>query len=96
MDVFNESIENLPLSLSCRRAVTTLLKGDLQDINNWHPVSLLCSDYKILSKALANQLKHMIDEVIHLDHTYCVLDRSILDNISLIRDVPDVSSSLGT
>ena len=57
--VLNESLEDGLLPLSCRRAVITLLpkKGDLQDIRNWRPVSLLCTDLKIFSKALANRLR---------------------------------------
>ncbi|TWW71196.1 Transposon TX1 uncharacterized 149 kDa protein ORF 2 [Takifugu flavidus] len=45
LEVFNKSLATGSLPLSCRRAVITLLpkKGNLQ---NWHPVSLLC---KILS-----------------------------------------------
>ncbi|KAI3367340.1 hypothetical protein L3Q82_008155 [Scortum barcoo] len=59
LEVFNESLASGLLPLSCRRAVITLLpkKGNLQDIKNWRPVSLLCMDYKILSKVLANRLK---------------------------------------
>ncbi len=46
--VLNESLAEDALPLSCRRAVITLLpkKGDLQEIKNWRPVSLLCSDLK--------------------------------------------------
>ncbi|TWW71219.1 Transposon TX1 uncharacterized 149 kDa protein ORF 2 [Takifugu flavidus] len=38
-----ESLASGSLPLSCRRAVVTLLpkKGNLQEIKNWHPVSLL-------------------------------------------------------
>ncbi len=67
----------------------------MQEIKNWRPVSLLCSDMKILSKALANRLKEVMKQVIHLDQTYCVPGRSILDNVHLIRDVLDVSGFLG-
>ncbi|KAI3376858.1 hypothetical protein L3Q82_000114 [Scortum barcoo] len=83
--------------MSCRRAVLTLLpkKGNLQDIKNWRPVSLLCVDYKLLSKALANRLRGAMEQVIHQDQTYCVPGRSMVDNIYLIRDVLEVSSSLG-
>ncbi len=75
--------------MSSRRAVITLLpkKGDLLEVKNWRPVSLLCSDYKILSKALANRLAKIIDQVVHPDQTYCVPGRSIFDNITLIRDI---------
>lgn len=98
LEVFNESFRDLTLPLSCRRAVITLLpkKGDLTDIKNWRPVSLLCTDYKILSKALANRLKYVMDEVLHVSQTYCVPGRSIIDNVSLVRDVLEVSGSSGT
>ncbi len=50
LDVFNESLASGSLPLSCRRAVVALLpkKGNLQNIENWRPVPLLCTDYKIL------------------------------------------------
>lgn len=91
--VINESINGERLPLSCRRAVLTLLpkKGDLSDIKNWRPVSLLCSDYKIVSKALASRLSGVMEEVIHADQTYCVPGRHIFDNISFIREMFDVS-----
>ncbi|XP_060923242.1 protein jagged-1a-like [Limanda limanda] len=62
--------------MSCRRAVITLLpkRGDLQEIKNWRPVSLFCTDYKILSKGLANRLREVMEEVVHQDQTYCVPD----------------------
>ncbi len=58
-------------------------------------MSLLCSDFKILSKTLANRLRNVMGQVIHLDQTYCVPGRSITDNVCLIRDVLSVSSLLG-
>ncbi|KAJ3607627.1 hypothetical protein NHX12_024678, partial [Muraenolepis orangiensis] len=97
LDVFNESLASGSMPVSCRRAVITLLpkKGNLQDIKNWRPVSLLCVDYKILSKALATRLGRAVEQVIHRDQTYCVPGRSMVDNVHLIRDVLEVSSSLG-
>lgn len=74
----------------------SLKKGDLQEMKNWRPVSLLCSDYKIFSKALANRMKDIMDQIVHQDQSYCVPGRSIHDNISLIRDVLDISGSLDT
>ena len=97
LEVFNECLASGSMPVSCRRAVLTLLpkKGNLQDIKNWRPVSLLCVDYKILSKVLASRLGKAMEEVIHRDQTYCVPGRSMVDNVHLIRDVLDVSSSLG-
>ena len=71
-------------------------KGDLQQIRNWRPVSLLCSDYKLLSKALANRLKKVMEQLIHRTQTYCVPGRTIVENVSLIRDILEASSSLGS
>ena len=83
--------------LSCRRAVVTLLpkKGNLQEIGNWRPVSLLCSDMKILSKALAMRLKQVIGQVVHSDQSYCIPDRSIFDNIAVVRDLMTASRNAG-
>ncbi|KAJ3591198.1 hypothetical protein NHX12_009145, partial [Muraenolepis orangiensis] len=62
--------------------------------DDWRPVSLLCVDYKLLSKALATRLGRAVEQVIHRDQTYCVPGRSMVDNVHLIRDVLEVSSSL--
>uniref|UniRef100_A0A8C5E548 Reverse transcriptase domain-containing protein n=1 Tax=Gouania willdenowi TaxID=441366 RepID=A0A8C5E548_GOUWI len=95
--VLRDSLRTGRLALSCRRAVLTLLpkKGDLQDIKNWRPVSLLCSDYKLLSKVLATRLRKVMESVIHVDQTYCVPGRLISDNVTLIRDILDLSRALG-
>ncbi|KAI4873887.1 hypothetical protein NFI96_008616, partial [Prochilodus magdalenae] len=86
------------LPMSCKRAVLSLLpkKGDLCLLKNWRPVSLLCADYKILSRCLANRLKGALDTLIHIDQSYCVLKRSIYDNLFLIRDMMDFAGLSGT
>ncbi len=95
-DVLNDSLSRGLLPLSCRRAVITLIpkKGDLRNIKNWRPVSLLCSDFKVLSKALAIRLREAIGWIVHVDQTYCVPDRSIFDNIHLIRGILELSRAL--
>ncbi|KAI3351124.1 hypothetical protein L3Q82_005602 [Scortum barcoo] len=96
LEVFNDCLERGRLPLSCRRAVITLLpkKGDLQELKNWRPVSLLCTDYKIMSKVLASRLREVMASIIHPDQTYCVPGRLISDNVTLIRDILEVSGSL--
>ncbi len=92
-EVAKECFENGFLPSSCRRAVLSLLpkKGDLGFLKNWRPVSLLCTDYKILAKCLANRLKQYLDTIIHSDQTYCVPEWSIMDNLFLLRDAVDLS-----
>ena len=65
----------------------TVVSGNPQLVENWRPVSLLCADYKILSKVLANRMKTVISSVIYSDQTYCVSGRSFHDNIFLVRDI---------
>ena len=67
LEVSTESFNDSLLPQSCRRVVLTLLpkKGDLQEIKNWRPVSLLCTDYKLLSKVLAHRLRKVMDKGIH-------------------------------
>ena len=82
------------LPLSCRRAVLTLLpkKEDLSELKNWRPVALLCMDFKIFSKSLANRLKVHLETLVHRDQSYCVPGRSILDNLHLLRDTMDLAA----
>lgn len=93
LSVLNESLAGGILPVSCQRPVLTLLpnKGDLTDITNWYPVSLLCSYYKLLSKVLANRMHEVLVQVIHPDQTYCVPGRTIFDNILLVRDAIDTT-----
>ncbi|KAK3524682.1 hypothetical protein QTP86_000650 [Hemibagrus guttatus] len=97
LEVLKDSMNVGQLLLSCRRAVLTLLpkKGDLTHLKNWRPVSLLCIDIKLLSKALASRLTKVMEQITHQDQSYYVPDRSIFDNIYLIRDILDVTRLLG-
>ncbi|CAM2112257.1 unnamed protein product [Caretta caretta] len=72
-----------------RRAVLALLpkKGDLRDLRNWRPLSLLSTDYKIVAKAISLRLGSVMADVIHPDQTYTVPGRSIFDNLFLVRDL---------
>ncbi|CAM4553463.1 unnamed protein product, partial [Caretta caretta] len=71
----------LPLTLA------EFSKGDLRDLRNWRPISLLSSDYKIIAKAISLQLGSVMADVIHPDQTYTVPCRSIFDNLFLVRDL---------
>lgn len=94
--VLQDSLAEGRLPLTCRRAVLTLLpkKGDLKDMASWRPVSILCVDYRLLSKVLANRLCEVLGDIIEPDQTYCVPGRLIYDNISFIRDILEIGKLL--
>lgn len=77
------------LTPSQERALISLLykKGDKKDLDNWRPLSLLCTDYKILTKTLPNRIKQVLPVVIHEDQTCSVPGRSIHSNLLLTRDL---------
>ncbi|CAM2100444.1 unnamed protein product [Caretta caretta] len=87
--VWAESLQSGVLPLSCRRAVLALLpkKGDLRDLRNWRPISLLSMDYKIVAKAISLRLGSVMADMVHPDQTYTVPGRSIFDNLFLVRDL---------
>ncbi|KAK3557706.1 hypothetical protein QTP70_034952 [Hemibagrus guttatus] len=78
LEVLRDSMNVGQLPLSCRRAILTLLpkKGDLTHLKNWSPVSLLCTDIKLLSKALASRLTEVMEQITHQDQSYCVPGRA--------------------
>ena len=77
------------LSITQRKSIISLLfkDGDEKDIRNWRPVSLLCTDYKIIAKAMANRLKNVLGLVVHEDQTCAIPNRTIFSNLYLTRDV---------
>ena len=82
-------LEEKLLSESQRSAIITCLykKGDRHDLGNWRPISLLNIDYKVLTKTLANKMTTSLEEVIHPNQSASVPGRTILTNISAVRDL---------
>ena len=77
------------LSPTMKNAIITLLpkKGDLNEIKNWRPISLLCTDYKILTKITANRLRPTMKEVISEEQTCTFPGRNIFSNLFLVREL---------
>ena len=59
----------------------------LSKLKNWRPLTLLNTDYKIASKAIANRLKTALPKVISYDQTGFLKGRSINANIRLIEGI---------
>ncbi|GAU48515.1 hypothetical protein TSUD_244350 [Trifolium subterraneum] len=60
-----------------------------QRLNDFRPISLVGSLYKILAKVLANRLRLVIGSVISESQTAFVKDRQILDGILIANEVVD-------
>lgn len=89
MEVYKEIFKRKELSESMKTGIIHLIykKGDKRDIRNWRPITLLCVDYKILSKVLTNRLKEVMGVVVSEDQTCGVRGRTGTYNLSLIRDL---------
>ena len=96
-DVLNQGFHREQLSASQSESVVRLLfkKGDRNDLRNWRPVSLLNADYKIAAKALANRLRKVLDTLVTNQQTCGIPGREISTNLSLIRDVLEITERTG-
>ena len=62
-------------------------KKDQTEISNYRPITLLNTDYKLLTKVMAHQLLDDIEHMIHQDQTGFIQKRSIYNNIRLARTI---------
>ncbi len=65
--VYEESIEKTVLPATLCQGLITLIPKSKKDplfIDNWHPITLLNNDYKILALVLAKRLKHILNSII--------------------------------
>ena len=76
-------------STTQKRAIISLQHkdGDKTLLDNWRPISLLCTDYKLITKTLATRLTPSLHHILHEDQTCTVPGRSIYDNLYLIREI---------
>ena len=94
-DSFLYSFDTGILSLDQRRAVLTLIPKsgkDLRYLNNWRPLSILNTDYKILAKSLASRLQSVIGKIINRDQSGYIKGRFIGENIRTVIDILNYTS----
>ena len=103
-DLFGEELTSLAnenlfeksneLTWSQRTALISLLpkEGDLTLLQNWRPISLLCADYKIITKAFPLRLAKILNKILEPSQTCSVPERNIYSNIFLVRDLIDYTN----
>ena len=69
--------------------ISMILKKDPNDTDmaKWKTISLLWVDYKIITKALTNQLLHTLDEIIPIEQSAAAPNRTIYNNLFTTRDI---------
>ena len=86
----NYGFERRQLSICQRRGIITLVPKKNKPTNllsNLRPISLLNTDYKIATKAIARRLEAVLPSVINADQTGYIKGRYIGENIRLINDI---------
>ena len=87
----NEGFIKGELSQLQKQGVLSLLfkKGDPENLENWRPISLLNTDYKILTRVLAQRLQKVLPKIINFDQQGYIKNRNIAFNIRQIQDIID-------
>lgn len=89
LKVINQCFADGELAESMKLSITRLIfkkRGNIKDLKNWRPISLLNVDYKICSKAITLRLAKVLDSIIDPDQTCSVPGRTISNNLVLLRD----------
>ena len=54
---------------------------------NYRPLTILNTDYKILTRIIANRLRTRMDEVLHHNQYFGRNDKLIYDAVATVRDI---------
>lgn len=89
----------LPASLKKIVIKPTPKPGDRSQLINWRPISLINTDYKIISRIFSRRISAVVSSLLLSDQSYCVPGRTIYNNLHLIRNIINhanrTNSSLG-
>ena len=101
-NTFNEAFASEELTYTQRQGIIILLhKGkDLPGdrLNNWRPITLTNTDYKILAKVMARRMGLVVNKLINEDQVGYLKGRNIsniLRNIDDVIDYLNMSNKVG-
>ena len=95
MDSINYAYHKGELSIDQRRGIISLIPKKGKNrllLKNWRPISLLNTDYKILTKCLSHRIQDVLPSIINSDQTGYIKGRYIGENIRTISDLIDYTS----
>ena len=94
MNSFSYSYENENMLISQKQSIITLLpqkNNDVRFLKNWRPISLLNTEYKIMTKCIATRLKNNLIKIINKSQSGFIKGRYIGDNIRSLLEVIDLA-----
>ena len=90
-ELFNHWFAQGAIPGSITKNMITLLKKEdrhvWEDLDDYRLITLLNTELKILARVLANRLQLVISYLIGLEHNNVVKERSIQDNLPLVREI---------
>ena len=95
INALNFAYDTGTLSITQRCGIIKLVPKKYSEphfIKNWRPLSLLNCDYKIVAKAIANQIKSVISKLINNNQTGFIKGRFIGENIRLVDNIINYAS----
>jgi len=102
LEYANDCVQKGKLTEPFRTALITLIpnKGEVSQIKNWRPISLLSCFYKLISKAVNNRLELVIDKLTSINQkAYSktrYIQEALISTINTIRhcEVNNVKGSI--
>lgn len=67
-------------------------KKDPEDITNYHPITLLNTDYKIFTKVISLKLAEVVPEIINPDQAGFIKHHSIFNQVKTMKLITDYMS----
>ena len=98
LQIYNNIFTEKNPTKTMNLAIITLIpkKGKLNQLKYWRPISLLCLDYKILTKTLANRLKQVLPNIISEEQNFSLPGRTIFNYLFLMRDAITLNKEKNT
>ena len=87
--VFEEMYDRGMMTETMRMAVVKLIykKNDRNDMANYRPISLLCTDYKLMAKIMTERMKLVLHKLIGKEQQGFIRDGNIKGNLMLVKEV---------
>ena len=97
--VMNNTIEKQNLTYLQKIGIITLIPKngkDLNEIQNWRPITLLNTDYKLLTKIIATRLGQILPDIIDKNQVCSIKGRKIYHHTFLLRDLIQLHNNTKT